>query len=697
MTKIFISYARKDGKDLALRLQNDLTQQGLDVWLDTQRLHGGANWTAEIETAINQAHSVLAILTPGSYNSSICRAEQLRALRKGKPVIPLIGQSKTDIPLHLETANYRDFAAGSYSDQLRLLLQDISAGTNTVLIKQKFRTTHVTVPPLPRNYLPRPEMLASLRDLVVNDEPGSLIALTALKGMGGIGKTVLAQALSQDEVVQQAFPDGIVWNTVGKEPAYNLITRLQDVRLALGDEPGANESELHSINRYRTILKEKAALVILDDVWRSQDIEPFLAESPRSQLLFTTRDADIVNATGARLYQTDLLTPEQSRALLARWAEPATGNLPPEANDLVSECGRLPLALSMVGAMLRGKPPSHWGHVLALLRRADLQKIRAQFPSYPHADMLRAIQVSVDALEGPFRNHYLALAVLLDDMPVGSAIQQTLWNVDAAEALEIAERFVSLSLAQRDGDAGIRLHDLQLDYVRTQYPADPQTLDLIHGAIRLSSHVIEKDPNQFASQVEGRLLLHRNNPAIAQWSDEIAAASPRPWLRTIGASLHPPGSGLLRTLAGSYLAFGVAVTADGRCAVSASLDKTLKVWELESGRELRALQGHSDRVNGVAVTADGRRAVSASDDKTLKVWELESGRELRTLQGHSAPVLGVAVTADGRRAVSASDDKTLKVWDLDSGRELRTLEGHSNSGPWGGGDGGRAAGGLRVV
>jgi WD40 repeat protein len=59
--------------------------------------------------------------------------------------------------------------------------------------------------------------------------------------------------------------------------------------------------------------------------------------------------------------------------------------------------------------------------------------------------------------------------------------------------------------------------------------------------------------------------------------------------------------------------------------VSASLDRTLKVWELETGRELLTLAGHTSRVNAVAVTSDGRRAVSASDDQTLKVWELETG------------------------------------------------------------------------
>ena len=62
----------------------------------------------------------------------------------------------------------------------------------------------------------------------------------------------------------------------------------------------------------------------------------------------------------------------------------------------------------------------------------------------------------------------------------------------------------------------------------------------------------------------------------------------------------------------------VAVTADGRLAVSASEDGTLKVWDLAAGAHLRTLRGHTDRVNAVAVTADGRQALSASDDGTLK-------------------------------------------------------------------------------
>ena len=109
------------------------------------------------------------------------------------------------------------------------------------------------------------------------------------------------------------------------------------------------------------------------------------------------------------------------------------------------------------------------------------------------------------------------------------------------------------------------------------------------------------------------------------------------------------------------------------CAVSSSWDKTLKVWDLESGRELRCLVGHSDPDNGVAVSLDGLRALSASWDNMLKLWDLESGRELQTLVGHFDAVFGVALSADGRQVVSASYDKTLRVWDPDAGTITATF------------------------
>jgi WD40 repeat protein len=85
--------------------------------------------------------------------------------------------------------------------------------------------------------------------------------------------------------------------------------------------------------------------------------------------------------------------------------------------------------------------------------------------------------------------------------------------------------------------------------------------------------------------------------------------------------------------------------------------------------------GHSAGVRAVAITRDGRRAVSACSDKTLRIWDLESGRLLKILEGHSEWVRAVAITPDDRRAVSVSDDNTLRIWDLESGREFCSVAG----------------------
>jgi WD40 repeat protein len=64
----------------------------------------------------------------------------------------------------------------------------------------------------------------------------------------------------------------------------------------------------------------------------------------------------------------------------------------------------------------------------------------------------------------------------------------------------------------------------------------------------------------------------------------------------------------------------------------------------------------------VAYSPDGSKITSGSWDKTVKIWDAESGRELLTLEGHASRVRSVAYSPDGRRIVSGSDDNTLKIW-----------------------------------
>ncbi|MCW3052176.1 MAG: WD-repeat protein [Chthonomonadales bacterium] len=133
----------------------------------------------------------------------------------------------------------------------------------------------------------------------------------------------------------------------------------------------------------------------------------------------------------------------------------------------------------------------------------------------------------------------------------------------------------------------------------------------------------------------------------------------------------------LATLSGhTGLVLSVALTSDGRKAISASSDYTLRVWNLETGQCLAILTGHTRSVYSVALSSDDRKAISASSDCTLRVWDLETRRCLATLQGHSNYVMCVALSSDDQRAISASADNTLRVWDLETGKCLTTLEGH---------------------
>jgi hypothetical protein len=331
----------------------------------------------------------------GAVKSGVGLTDTLRALRTGKCVIPLLAEAGADTPLHLEARNYRDFTAATpYEQEFPRLLEDIR-GRRGVEAKPEYLHTHVTAPPLPVNYVERTEELKALRDALFAEGGGRHIALTVLEGMGGTGKTVLAQALCHDEVVQQAFPDGIVWITAGKESAYDLVTRMREAGKALQDDLSGYDTEQGCIDRYRTAIQRKAVLIIIDDAWGYRDVEPFRCESARSRLLFTTRDTSLAAALGAREHPVGVLTDQQSRDVLARSSGRDAGDLPPEAAHLIQECGRLPLALAMVGAMLRGKPPVFWKRVLDLLHNADREKIKVQFPDYPHMDLFRALQVVV--------------------------------------------------------------------------------------------------------------------------------------------------------------------------------------------------------------------------------------------------------------------------------------------------------------
>lgn len=200
-----------------------------------------------------------------------------------------------------------------------------------------------------------------------------------------------------------------------------------------------------------------------------------------------------------------------------------------------------------------------------------------------------------------------------------------------------------------------------------------ENLNNIQHALILSSHILLKDKNQLASQLQVRLGNIANPQAMrllrSKNNSETLAA-----LRPLSANLRPPGTSLQLDLSlHEDKVWAVTVTPDGRYIISGSDDKTVRVWDICKGELKHTLTAHSKSIWAVAVTPDSKIVVSGSLDNTIKTWDIETGKMLKTFHGHTNIIHDVVVTHDGKYIISSSRDNTIKVWSLNSGKELYSL------------------------
>jgi hypothetical protein len=347
-------------------------------------------------------------------------------------------------------------------------------------------------PSLPTNFVPRSEHQAAVKELLLTDQPDQshTYVVSAIYGLGGIGKSVLAMALANDPEIQARFADGILWATLGQNP--DILPILSRWIQALGDynyKPlDINAASAH----LRTLLSgvETGMLLVVDDLWQAQHFEPFRVGNPKCCLLVTTREAVISGK--ATPYELDVMSPAQSMELLNRSLNEAIS--PTDLEDveaLIKAVGYLPLALELLAARrneglpwarLRKEFEQEYDRRFKLLKRTNAESqgtaeaIRNLSLEVSFSLSLRSLRKTAPEIYA----YFLWFGVLPEDVTINENMAPTLWDCsdwDAGEAL----RLLKAKALLRDGKVqgampSYRLHDLMHDYARKLLPTSPDVV-----------------------------------------------------------------------------------------------------------------------------------------------------------------------------------------------------------------------------
>ena len=197
---------------------------------------------------------------------------------------------------------------------------------------------------------------------------------------------------------------------------------------------------------------------------------------------------------------------------------------------------------------------------------------------------------------------------------------------------------------------------------------------------QVAVYVPEGKGNQLAMSVQGVDLGEVMGVAFSADSGSVftcgrdgkgrLTAGPSPE----GASAPNTATKLREYVGHSGPVTGLAVTADGKFLVTAGDDKTVRVWEVSTGKSLRSFQGHMTKTTAVAVRGDGRQVASASDDGAVRVWDLNTTDDHKAMTDAKESLWAVAISPDGKRLAAAGADKKIRIYHPETGKLETTLD-----------------------
>lgn len=300
---------------------------------------------------------------------------------------------------------------------------------------------------------------------VLDEAVGRAVTLSAIGGMGGVGKTVLAVHAAR--LMADRFPDGRLYLNLrgsgGREPLTPLEA-LTVLLQALGVPAGDIPDDLDRASaRYRTALAGKRVLVLLDDAADSIQVIPLIPGTAGCSALITSRNR-LTGLSGARHLLLEVLSEEESLQLLAEIVGADLVNAEPAAaTDLVRRCGCLPLAIRLAGGQLSGGSAAD---LATLAARLGDDQARLDVLTSPDVSVRSTIALSIDALAKSERAtdqaaaRALPLCSLLDGDSFSLRVAASALDLPLDEAEDVLEKLVDVHLLETPALHRYRLHDL---------------------------------------------------------------------------------------------------------------------------------------------------------------------------------------------------------------------------------------------
>jgi len=333
------------------------------------------------------------------------------------------------------------------------------------------------VPPLRGDEVARAGLMDELVGALTRPGAQAVGLTTGLWGAGGFGKTTMARLLVHRPEVIERFSDGVVWVTVGEDIAGSeLADKLTTVVALLSEaRPGLTDPLLAGAELGR-VLGDRRVLLVIDDVWTSAQVEPFLIGGSKAVRLFTTRIRGVLPRSATPVRVDEMEHGEATQLLTAGAPEVSEDVL----TGLLRVTGRWPVLMALVNGVVRAdvnagrRAEDAMREVLYELRTTGPTALDITDATERHTAVARTIEVSLRRLTSEQRDRYLELAVFGQDVAIPGPVLARYWAATGGwsqfQTRHYCQRLAELALItdyRRDPEQ-TTLHDVIHAYLRAQ-------------------------------------------------------------------------------------------------------------------------------------------------------------------------------------------------------------------------------------